>query len=35
MASNRSVGMMDPAFFVGRKVLLDWLNGLLGLKLGK
>lgn len=26
MASGASIGMMDPAFFVGRKAILDWLN---------
>jgi len=34
-ASNRTVGMMDDAYFVGRKVILDWLNELLAMKLSK
>ena len=33
MAST--VGMMDPAFFVGRKEIIAWVNGLLGLNLTK
>jgi RP/EB family microtubule-associated protein len=33
MAST--VGMMDPAFFVGRNELISWVNGLLGLNLTK
>jgi len=33
MAST--VGMMDPAFFVGRNELIAWVNGLLGLSLTK
>mmetsp|Transcript_17278 Transcript_17278/g.31730 ORF Transcript_17278/g.31730 Transcript_17278/m.31730 type:complete len:234 (+) Transcript_17278:142-843(+) len=32
---NRAVGMMDDAYFVGRKQILDWLNDLLQLKLTK
>lgn len=32
---NKSVGMMDDAYFVGRKPILDWLNDLLALKLTK
>ncbi|CAK9063956.1 Microtubule-associated protein RP/EB family member 1B (APC-binding protein EB1B) (End-binding protein 1) (AtEB1) (End-binding protein 1B) (AtEB1B) (Protein ATEB1 homolog 2) (ATEB1H2) [Durusdinium trenchii] len=35
VASNRVVGMMDSAYFVGRKVILDWLNDLLQLRLAK
>ena len=33
MAST--VGMMDPAFFVGRKEIIAWVNALLGLNLSK
>jgi len=29
------VGMMDPAYFVGKKILLEWINGLLKLNLKK
>ena len=28
-------GMMDAAYFVGRKEILDWLNGLLELDVAK
>mmetsp|Transcript_14948 Transcript_14948/g.23493 ORF Transcript_14948/g.23493 Transcript_14948/m.23493 type:complete len:338 (+) Transcript_14948:62-1075(+) len=34
-AINSAVGMMDDAYFVGRKVILDWLNDLCQLKLSK
>ena len=29
------IGLQNPAFFVGRAELLDWVNGLLSLKLTK
>eukprot|EP00904_Undaria_pinnatifida_P003097 jgi/Undpi1/12789/HiC_scaffold_7.g02456.m1 len=32
---STSIGMMDPAYFVGRKEILDWLNGYLGLNISK
>lgn len=32
---SSSIGMMDPAYFVGRKEILDWLNGYLGINLSK
>ncbi|CAM9285461.1 unnamed protein product [Hapterophycus canaliculatus] len=32
---STSIGMMDPAYFVGRKEILDWLNGYLCLNLSK
>lgn len=32
---STSIGMMDPAYFVGRKEILDWLNGYLGLSISK
>ncbi|CAN0236281.1 unnamed protein product [Ascophyllum nodosum] len=32
---STSIGMMDPAYFVGRKEILEWLNGYLGLNLQK
>lgn len=35
MATNTVVGMMDSAYFVGRKVILDWLNELCQLNLTK
>ena len=36
MANNGSnIGMMDSAFFVGRKEILDWLNDVLELNLTK
>jgi hypothetical protein len=30
-----SIGMMDPAYFVGKVELLNWLNDLLKLNYGK
>lgn len=33
--SEEAVGIMNPAFFVGRKELLSWLNDLLGLSYEK
>lgn len=30
-----SIGMMDPAFFVGRKEIVDWVNETLGLTITK
>ena len=30
-----SSGMMEGAFFVGRKVILDWINEFLALNLGR
>ena len=30
-----AVGMMDPAYFVGKRILLEWVNGLLQLNLKK
>lgn len=35
MACNESVGVMHPAYFVGRVDLLEWLNGTLDLKLAR
>ena len=32
-AMASTVGMMDPAFFVGRKEIISWVNALLGLNL--
>ncbi|CAM9494549.1 unnamed protein product [Ectocarpus sp. 12 AP-2014] len=32
---STSIGMMDPAYFVGRKEILDWLNSYLSLNLSK
>lgn len=34
-AMVESVGMMHPAYFVGRVSILDWLNSALDLKLTK
>ena len=34
-ASNQTVGMMDAAYFVGRKELLDWINTTLELNVAK
>lgn len=30
-----NIGMMDGAFFVGRKEIIDWVNETLGLNLSK
>lgn len=30
-----TIGMMDGAFFVGRKEIMDWINGTLSLNLAK
>jgi microtubule-associated protein, RP/EB family len=35
MATGENIGMMEGAFFVGRKAILDWLNSLLKLNLQK
>ncbi|EQC32088.1 hypothetical protein SDRG_10284 [Saprolegnia diclina VS20] len=35
MASDQAIGMMDGAYFVGRKEILDWVNGTCGLGLTK
>jgi hypothetical protein len=34
-AVNTAIGMMDPAYFVGRNEILNWLNNLLKLNLVK
>lgn len=34
-AVNTAIGMMDPAYFVGKKEILNWLNNLLKLNLAK
>jgi len=35
MATDQSIGLMDGAYFVGRKDVLDWINNTLGLNLAK
>mmetsp|Transcript_2945 Transcript_2945/g.6833 ORF Transcript_2945/g.6833 Transcript_2945/m.6833 type:complete len:349 (+) Transcript_2945:400-1446(+) len=35
MATDRAVGMMNEAYFVGRREIIDWLNELLSLNLSK
>eukprot|EP01029_Cantina_marsupialis_P027024 TRINITY_DN74198_c1_g1_i1.p1 TRINITY_DN74198_c1_g1~~TRINITY_DN74198_c1_g1_i1.p1 ORF type:complete len:316 (-),score=123.41 TRINITY_DN74198_c1_g1_i1:227-1174(-) len=35
MASGSAIGLMDPAFFVGRKEIIEWLNATLCLNLQK
>ena len=34
-ASNQSIGMMDPAYFQGRKLILEWINDVCDLNLSK
>ncbi|CAK4649339.1 unnamed protein product [Aphanomyces euteiches] len=34
-AADQSIGMMDGAYFVGRKEILDWINSTCGLSLTK
>jgi len=35
MASGASIGMMDPAYFVGRRQILEWLNSTFSMSLTK
>jgi len=35
MASGTSIGMMDPAYFVGRRQILEWLNSTFSMSLTK
>lgn len=35
LMSFRRLGMMDPAYFVGRKAILEWLNGTFQMNLSK
>jgi hypothetical protein len=36
MSDNKeSIGIMDPAFFVGKNILIKWVNDLLDVNVGK
>eukprot|EP00619_Florenciella_sp_RCC1007_P004964 CAMPEP_0205925246 /NCGR_PEP_ID=MMETSP1325-20131115/17817_1 /ASSEMBLY_ACC=CAM_ASM_000708 /TAXON_ID=236786 /ORGANISM="Florenciella sp., Strain RCC1007" /LENGTH=54 /DNA_ID=CAMNT_0053293749 /DNA_START=25 /DNA_END=185 /DNA_ORIENTATION=+ len=35
MATDKAIGMMDNAYFVGRKEILDWINETLNLNTAK
>ena len=35
MASGTSIGMMDPAYFVGRRQILEWINSTFQMSLSK
>ncbi|RLN94243.1 hypothetical protein BBJ28_00007773, partial [Nothophytophthora sp. Chile5] len=34
-AADQSISLMDGTYFVGRKEILDWVNGLCGTSLAK
>ena len=34
-ATGDNIGLMEGAFFVGRKIILDWINDFLQLNLGR